>query len=241
MKHFLSFFLLLTSLATGADAPNVIFILTDDQRDNSFSAMGHPWIKTPHVDELLSRGTRFQNAYIAEPTCKPSRAAIYLGCHERVNRQGFSSKGTMNAAQWADSFPALLQKAGYYTGFVGKWHISNAKGLALDELFDVVDGHIGHGPFFFSQDDRSELTTNRHHTNNALRFFDAVPEGTPFMLSLCYATPHGSKISKTHNVLEEPAHRSPKLKGHPIYGSQYRHLTFPIPIDQAPKTWFSAA
>lgn len=54
--------------------------------------MGHPWIKTPHVDDLLKKSTRFSNAYIAEPICRPSRASLLLGCHERVHRIGFSSK-----------------------------------------------------------------------------------------------------------------------------------------------------
>ncbi|MEM1295687.1 MAG: sulfatase-like hydrolase/transferase [Verrucomicrobiota bacterium] len=235
MKRWIPNLLFLTFCcwAQAAERPNIVFILTDDQRDNSFSGMGHPWVKTPHVDQLLTQSTRFQNAYIAEPTCKPSRAAIYLGCHERVNHHGFSSTAKMNAAQWADSFPALLQKAGYRTGFTGKWHISNSKNLAFEDLFDYVEGHLGHGPFFFAQEDGSEVTTNFYYASKAIEFLESTDDA-PFFLSVCLATPHGSKVAKMHKVLDEPSHLNPKLVGHPIYGGMYRDLTFPIPIDQRP-------
>ncbi len=229
---FVYFCLILFSWVQAADRPNVVFILTDDQRDNSFSGMGHPWVNTPHVDELLSRSTRFSNAYIAEPTCKPSRAAIYLGCHERVNRHGFSSTARMNATQWADSFPALLQKANYRTGFVGKWHISNEKDLNFTDLFDFVEGHLGHGPFFFEQKGGSELTTNAHYANKAIEFLETTKDkDAPFFLSVCFATPHGSKVAKMHGVLDEPSHLNPKLASHPIYGGMYRDLTLKIPSE----------
>jgi hypothetical protein len=62
----------------GADRqsqPNVLFLLTDDQRDNAFGEMGHPLVKTPNVDHLLRQSVRFSNTCIAEPTCSPSRPA----------------------------------------------------------------------------------------------------------------------------------------------------------------------
>ncbi|MGB0369952.1 MAG: sulfatase-like hydrolase/transferase [Opitutales bacterium] len=226
------FFILVCSLGVlSADRPNIVFILTDDQRDNSFSGMGHPWVQTPHVDRLLEESTRFQNAYIAEPTCRPSRAAIYLGCHERVNHQGFSSKVKMNAEQWSDSFPALLQEAGYHTGFVGKWHVSNAKGVRLRNLFDFVDGHEGHGMFYYPQEDGTVLTTNEHFTNKAIEYLESR-DTNPFFLSICFSTPHGSKLAKMHEVLDEPAHQNPHLKDHPIYGQMYRELSFEIPFEK---------
>ena len=58
--------------------PNIIFLLADDQRDNSFSGMGHPFVKTPNVDRLLQGAVRFKNAYIAEPVCSPSRVSCRI-------------------------------------------------------------------------------------------------------------------------------------------------------------------
>lgn len=217
------------------DRPNILFILTDDQRDNSFSGMGHPWVETPHIDDLLSQGVRFENAYIAEPTCRPSRAALMLGCHERINLQGFSSRRKMTKAQWADSYPALLQKVGYETGFVGKWHVVN-DGFKFESLFDYCEGHDGHGPFYFEHTlpdgTKKAVTTNRHHTDNAIKFIRKERCHRPFCMSVCYATPHGSKVVKMHQPLDRPASENERLKGHPIYGGKYRNQDIPYPLQK---------
>lgn len=214
--------------------PNVLFVLTDDQRDNSFSGMGHEWVETPHIDTLLSKGMRFSKAYIAEPTCCPSRAAILLGCHERMNRNGFSSRHKMTASQWEDSYPELLRTAGYKTGYVGKWHVK-LDNLNFENMFDFWDGHNGHGPFYFDQvtadGEVRKITTNRHHTDNALQFLREERGDGPFCLSVCFATPHGSKVKSMHTVTE-PASKHAVLKDHPIYGGKYRDLDITYPQQQ---------
>ena len=80
-----------TNVSTGPSRPNIIFLLTDDQRDNTFGAMGHPFVKTPNVDRLLRQSVRFRNTYIAEPVCSPSRVSLLTGMHERVHGVGFTS------------------------------------------------------------------------------------------------------------------------------------------------------
>ena len=196
--------------------------------------MGHSWVETPNIDRLLSNSVRFENAYIAEPTCRPSRAAILLGNHERVNRNGFSSDHKMTKAQWADSYPVLLQKAGYRTGYVGKWHV-NLENLRFEDMFDFWDGHNGHGPFYFEHKNAdgtiTTVTTNRHHTNNALQFLRENRGEKPFCLSVCYATPHGSKVRKMHAEMDRPASENPLLKDHPIYGGKYRDLDIKYPME----------
>jgi len=228
--------IMLCSSLSAMDRPNLLFILTDDQRDDTFAGMGHPWVETPNIDSLLAKGIRFENAYIAEPTCRPSRAAILLGNHERINRNGFSSPHKMSAAQWADSYPELLRKAGYNTGYVGKWHV-NLDGLRFEEMFDFWDGHNGHGPFYFPHTNpdgsKTTATTNRHHTDNALKFLRAKRGDQPFCLSVCYATPHGSKVRSMHRNVMEPASKNPNLADHPIYGGKYRDLDIAYPMQDA--------
>lgn len=97
-------FSFLASLAA-AQRPNIIFLLTDDQRDKTLGIMGHPWVKTPHIDRLVKDGVRFPNAYIAEPTCSPSRTALFTGMYERINGVGFSSSYKLNEAQWEKTYP----------------------------------------------------------------------------------------------------------------------------------------
>jgi arylsulfatase A-like enzyme len=218
--------------------PNILFILTDDQRDNTFSSTGHEWVQTPNIDELISKSTRFTNTYIAEPTCMPSRASLLLGVHERINQLGFNSKHRMTEAQWKHSYPALLKGANYHNGFVGKWHV-NVRDLEFEEMFDYWEGHKGHGPFFYPNEDPAsgpeEITVNRYYTDKALRFLDTVPEGRPFCLSLCYAVPHASKVRLMHTPFDESASLNPKLKDHPIYGGMYRDLDIAYPL-QSPGT-----
>jgi arylsulfatase A-like enzyme len=219
---------------SASETPNLLFILTDDQRDNSFSGMGHPWVRTPNIDALLDKAIRFENAYIAEPTCRPSRAALLLGNHERINRNGFSSRHRMTASQWADSYPELLRKSGYETGYSGKWHVNREKGLEFKNMFDFFAGHDGHGPFYFKVEnpDRSDglITTNRQKTNDALTFLRSRNIDKPFCLSIAFATPHGSKVKSMHENVMEPASLDPRLKDHPIYGGMYRELDINYPM-----------
>jgi len=127
-----------------AKKPNIIFLLTDDQRDNSFASMGHSFVKTPNVDRLLERSVRFCNTYIAEPTCSPSRVALLTGMHERVNGVGFTSSYNLTEAQWRRTYPALVREAGYYTGFIGKLGVEyyTFKGQAAGK-FDFWRAHDG--------------------------------------------------------------------------------------------------
>ncbi len=142
--HSLCALSLLFALIASADRPNIVFLLTDDQRDNTFAAMGHPFVNTPNVDRLLSKSVRFKNTYTAEPVCSPSRVSLLVGMHERVHGIGFTSAYDMTEEQWERSYPALLQKAGYFTGFVGKIGIEyyTWKGNAGDK-FDYWWGHDG--------------------------------------------------------------------------------------------------
>ena len=130
--------------ASDPNRPNIIFLLTDDQRDNTFGVMGHPFVKTPNVDQLLSQSVRFRNTYIAEPVCSPSRVSLLTGMHERVHGIGFTSSYKLTDAQWERTYPALLRKAGYHTGFVGKFGVEyyTFRGQAA-EKFDFWWGHDG--------------------------------------------------------------------------------------------------
>ena len=127
-----------------ATRPNIIFILTDDQRDNTLGAMGHPFVQTPNLDRLMRDSVRFRNTYVAEPVCAPSRVSFFTGMHERVHGVGFSSSYDLTEAQWERSYPALLRRSGYHSGFVGKFGVEyyTFKGRAA-EKFDYWWAHDG--------------------------------------------------------------------------------------------------
>lgn len=103
---------------------NVIFILTDDHRYDAFGFLkGQPWLDTPVFDQFARDGVHFQNAFVTTSLCSPSRATILTGMyahhHRIVDNNTAIPPGT-------NFFPQLLQKAGYSTAFIGKWHMGNS-------------------------------------------------------------------------------------------------------------------
>ena len=107
----------------GAHPRNVVFILSDDHRYDAMSFMGHPFAKTPHMDAMVKEGAHLKNAYVTTSLCSPSRASILTGLytfrHRVIDNQRPVPDGTL-------FFPQYLQKAGYKTGFIGKWHMGHA-------------------------------------------------------------------------------------------------------------------
>ncbi len=235
--------------------PNIIFLLTDDQRDNTFSAMGHPFIKTPNTDKLIKNGVRFSNTYIAEPVCSPSRVSLFTGMHERMHGVGFSSSYQLTEEQWSNSYPALLSQNGYFTGFIGKFGVEyyTFKGKAA-EKFDYWWGHDGWTKFF-PKDHNSISTKPYHVAENTIitpimgeaieDFLDKRSEEKPFCLSVSINVPHGSQTTSMFDGYEnwhsmsQQANENPQLKGHPIYDKLYRDIDIQIPDETAtdPYKW----
>lgn len=99
---------------------NVVFILTDDHRYDAMSFMRHPFAQTPVLDSIAARGVHFKNAFVTTSLCSPSRASILTGLytfrHRVIDNNRPVPPGTI-------FFPQYLQKAGYATAFIGKWHM----------------------------------------------------------------------------------------------------------------------
>jgi arylsulfatase A-like enzyme len=257
MKPLLIITLILGSQLHAADAPakaeepaprpNIIFLLTDDQRDNTLGAMGHPFVKTPHLDALMKDSVRFKNAYIATPVCSPSRVSYFTGMPERVHGVGFSSSYDLTEQQWERTYPALLRKGGYFTGFVGKFGVEyyTFKGKAA-EKFDFWWGHDGWTKFL-PKDHDTPSTTPYHHAKADIitpimgeamtKFLDTAPSDKPFCLSVSFNVPHGSQVTSMFtdypewHEMKRPANENPKLKGSAFYDTLYRDIAIPLPTD----------
>ena len=128
----LAIFLPLAPLAAGAATqgvagparPNIVLIVVDDLRFDDIAAAGHPFVKTPNIDRLARDGARFLNAFATTPLCSPSRASILTGLY--AHRHGIVDNTDRSAASHAlATFPQALQRKGYETAFIGKWHMGN--------------------------------------------------------------------------------------------------------------------
>ena len=142
--------LTLTSLASSQ--PNILFILVDDfgVMDNSYS--GSKLYETPAMDKLAQDGMSFSNAYAAHPRCLPSRYGIFSGrLPGRDGCPGFQNHKEQSLPLSRVTWGEALQKAGYSTGYIGKWHLGDHGGEPNFQGFtdSRIANHAGAPPSYF--------------------------------------------------------------------------------------------
>jgi N-acetylglucosamine-6-sulfatase len=133
------------SLTAAAAKPrNIVFILSDDHRFDAMGFMGHPFLETPHLDSLARNGAHVPNAFVTTALCSPSRATILTGLY--AHRHGVVDNNNPVRTDLV-FFPQLLQKAGYRTGFFGKWHMGGET-AAPQRGFDRWVSFRGQGEYW---------------------------------------------------------------------------------------------
>jgi arylsulfatase A-like enzyme len=172
--------------------PNIIFILTDDQRWNALGYNGNKIIQTPEMDKLAESGAYFRNAVVTTPICAASRASIFSGLYERTHRYTFET-GDIRREHMAESYPKLLKEAGYFTGFFGKFGVNFA---GKNDLFDVIDDYDRNSAFpdrrgyYYKMLEGDTVHLTRYTGQQALDFIENVNDKKPFCLSLSFSAPH---------------------------------------------------
>jgi len=104
--------------------PNIVFLMTDDQRFDAMSCAGNRILSTPNMDRIASGGVRFRQAFVTNSLCSPSRATIVTGIYSHAHGVMTNGGSTHRLRPDQVTFPALLRNAGYYTALTGKWHIA---------------------------------------------------------------------------------------------------------------------
>jgi arylsulfatase A-like enzyme len=105
--------------------PNVLIVLIDDLRFDELGICGHPFMKTPHIDRIGLEGVRFTSAFHTTPLCSPNRASIITG--QYASRHGIIDNVARDAhSHRLPNYHVILQRLGYETAHVGKWHMGNS-------------------------------------------------------------------------------------------------------------------
>ena len=179
----------LATASTAQRAPNVVFVFSDDHAYQAIGAYGSKLAPTPNLDRLAREGVLFENSFVTNSICCPSRAVVLSGRHSHLNGV-LTNAHTFDGSQV--TFPKLLRKAGYQTAIVGKWHLkSDPTG------FDHWEVLRGQGPYYnpllLSEGGNKKWTgyTTDIITDRALHWVDNERDGDkPFLLCVWHKAPH---------------------------------------------------
>ena len=183
-----------TSSKTKEEKPNIIFILTDDQRWDALGYTGNALAHTPEMDKLAKSGVFFKNTIATTPICAASRASIFSGLQERTHNYSFTSKA-MKDEYMEQAFPRVLKQSGYYTGLYGKFGVKYKK---LDSLYDVHENYDLRydrkdiTSYYYKTLGKDTVHLTRYTGEKALQFLDKAPTDKPFCLQLSFSAPHAS-------------------------------------------------
>ena len=140
----------MTSISNNPDRPNILFILTDQQRQDSLACYGNDWIETPNLNSIADRSYVFENAYVTQPVCTPSRASIMTGLYPHA--VGLHR----NNIPLPEDCPTIAERISedYYSAYFGKWHLGD----------DMIQQH-GFDKWISVEDAHRARATKREHRN----------------------------------------------------------------------------
>ncbi|MCP5534583.1 MAG: sulfatase [Akkermansiaceae bacterium] len=173
-------------------APNIVFLFSDDHALNAISAYGgrlKDVAPTPNIDRIAREGMIFERSYCTNSICGPSRASIITGKHSHLN--GFRNNDSDKFDGTQQTFPKLLQKAGYTTAMIGKWHlVTQPTGF---DHWDILPGQGSYyNPDFISENgkERVEGYCTDIITDKAIDWLENRPKDKPFILMCQHKAPH---------------------------------------------------
>ncbi len=205
--------------------PNIIFLLTDDHRWDALGAMGNSIISTPNLDQLAASSRLFKNAYVTTSICMVSRASILSGQYE--SKHGINDFFTSFTPEaFENTYPAILRKNGYKTGFVGKYGVGNPKDQPI-EAFDYWAGTPMHQPNYETKDRNGNDIHYTDLLSQNIEEFINQTDSQPFCLSVSFKAPHSQDGDSRQFIPNER------------YAYLYKDVTIPQPETANPKYWDS--
>ncbi|MEG2162941.1 MAG: sulfatase [Bacteroidales bacterium] len=191
---------------------NIVYIMTDDHTRQAMGCYGSRYADTPNLDRIAEEGVLFTNSYVANSLSGPSRACILTGKHSHINGFTDNTKSFDGSQQ---TFPKLLQKAGYQTAIIGKWHLHT-----IPTGFDYWDVLIGQGdyynPDFITMGDtiKNEGYVTNIITDKSIEWLEnRRNKEKPFCLMIHHKAAHRNWMADTCNL------------------NDYEETVFPLPVN----------
>jgi len=207
--------------AAAARRPNIIFLLTDDQRADAVGCAGNPIIHTPNVDDMAKNGVLFKNAFVTTSICASSRASIFAG--QWTRRHKINDFGThFSEAALAQTYPMLLREAGYRVGFIGKYGVGPKRDLPVDEC-DYWRGFSGQGRYEHKDKDGNYKHLTQIMGEQAIEFLHGCSKDKPFCLSVSFKAPHVQDGDPRQFIYDR------------AYKNLYEDVTIPTPKTAEPR------
>ena len=196
MKHVMSAALLALGLfpasahaqAARANRPNILYIMTDDHAAHAIGAYGSKVNTTPNMDRIAREGALMTSVFATNSICTPSRAVILTGQYSHLN--GVTMFNRFDSSR--ETVAKILQRSGYYTGMIGKWHLgSDPQGF---DRWNILPGQGAYNdPVFYTATAETTYTgrcLTDVITDLALDFLKQRPKDKPFFLMMHHKAPH---------------------------------------------------
>lgn len=204
--------------ALAGESPNIVFIIVDSHRADALGANGHPFIKTPHLDQLAKHGVNFKNAFVTTAICAVSRASILSGQYQQRHKiNDFATNFSDDA--WRNTYPMKLKEAGYSIAQIGFLGVGNNP---PDSSFDHWDARIP----WMSADSVHQTDAIRQRAVEYIR--KQQDSSRPFYLAVSFSAAH--EIDPRDGV---PAHYLIQSRFKDLYANQ----NMPVPASAAPDHW----
>lgn len=186
----LALFVLAATFSRAQTRPNIIYIMSDDHAAHALSCYGSKINQTPNLDRLAREGIRFDNAFVTNALCGPSRATLLTGKYSHMN--GFiDNKPSSKFDSSQQTFPKLLQAAGYQTAVIGKWHLGTDP-VGFDHWSILPGQGAYNNPAFITN---GQKETNKGYvtdiiTDKAIDYLKNRKADKPFCLLYHHKAPH---------------------------------------------------